>query len=163
VLQGNSSVPFKTVKIGLTISVNIHSCDEWETVDFPFCWANSLTSVLTTTHTHTHVCTFHIASTIYNAHILFSCILLSTLCLTRCPPGHIHYLPLDNLSTWCHHRQVKDWVQKWCKSHLVMCHLHILGLSYWSWAHSKWGSNRLLHLQSNLHQHVLTTKDCKYA
>jgi len=61
------------------------------------------------------------------------------------------------------HRQVKDWVQKWCKSHLVICHLHILGLSYWSRPHSKWGSNRLLHLQSNLHQHVLTTKDCKYA
>ena len=61
------------------------------------------------------------------------------------------------------HRQVKDWVQKWCKSHLVMCHLHIFGLSYWSGPHSKWGSNRLLHLQSNLHQHVLTTKDCKYA
>ena len=61
------------------------------------------------------------------------------------------------------HRQVKDWVQKWCKSHLVMCHLHILGLSYWSRPHSKWRSNRLLHLQSNLHQHVLTTKDCKHA
>ena len=93
VIQGNSSVPFKTVKTGLTISVSIHSCDEWENCWLPFCWANSLTSVLTTTHTHTHththtrmhVCTFHIASTICNAHTLFSCILLSTLCLTRCP------------------------------------------------------------------------------
>ena len=30
------------------------------------------------------------------------------------------------------HRQVKDWVQKWCESHLVMCQSHILGLSYLS-------------------------------
>jgi len=61
------------------------------------------------------------------------------------------------------HRQVKDWVQKWCESHLVMCQSHILGLSFWGGPHSKWGSNRLLHLQSDLHQHVLTPKHCKYA
>ena len=95
-------VHFKTVKTGLTISVSIQSCDEWENCWLLFCWANSLTSVLTTTHTHMYVRTFHIASTICNAHTLFSCILLSTLCLTHCPPGHIHYLPLGAMHT--HHK-----------------------------------------------------------
>jgi len=56
---------------------------------------------------HTRVCTLrrtsHIASTICNAHTLFSSILLSTFCLTRClPPGHIHYLPLGAMHT--HHK-----------------------------------------------------------
>ena len=41
-----------------------------------------------------YVRTFHIASTICNAHTLFSCILLSTLCLTRCPQDTYTTYPL---------------------------------------------------------------------
>jgi len=58
VLKGNSSVPFKTVKTGLTISVSIHSCNEWENCWLPFF---GLTVWLLYSPLHPHTCTFHIA------------------------------------------------------------------------------------------------------